>query len=46
MNFDEIELMSTFGKIAFKLIGIFFHQMIMMWKSGTGRHFIITENSL
>ena len=25
---------------------IFFYQMIMMWKSGTGHNFLITANSL
>ena len=40
MHFDAI------GTIAFKLISIFFYQMIMMWNSGTGLHFLITANSL
>ena len=43
----EIELMYTFGIIAFKFMyNIFFYQMIMMWKPGTGPHFVITANSL
>ena len=44
----EIELMYTFGIIAFKFICIIFSfiHMIMIWKPGTGRQFIITANSL
>ena len=28
------------------MYNIFFHQTIMLWKPGTGPHFIITANSL
>ena len=44
----EIELMYTFGLIAFKSICIIFSFtiLIMMWKPGTGQHFFITANSL
>ena len=45
----EMELMYTFGTIALKFIfikRIFFYELIMMWKPGTGSHFLITANSL
>ena len=44
----EIELMYTFRIIAFliHLYNIFFYQMIIMLKSGNGRNFFITANSL
>ena len=30
----------------YHLYNIFFYQMIMTWKSGTGQNFLITANSL
>ena len=45
----EMELMYTFGTISLKFIFIIislFYQLIMMWKPGTGSHFLITANSL
>ena len=34
------------NSILIHLYNIFFYQMIMMWKSGTGQNFFITANSL
>ena len=44
----ELELLYTFETIAFyyHLYNIFFNQMIIMFKSGTGQNFLITANSL
>ena len=43
----EIELIDTFEKIAFKFICTLFslYQIFMMWKPGTGRHFLIAANA-
>ena len=41
----EIELIWN-NSILIHMYNIFFYQIIMMWKSGTGLNFLITANSL
>ena len=43
---NRIDVYISNNSILIHMYNIFFYQMIMMWKSGTGHNFLIIANSL